>query len=432
MKVRGPVHRGPRVAGCGQRRAAAAPDWPTGAGSSALAHRFAPASPLSLSTCTVYSKLYLPSVRPTHLVADTTRSARHRFRGCHISPTIMDHISIPSFALLRYGTVILRLRMEKFSGTFPESCHFADDTDSHSKGVKRVVHRVSRCEHCTRTRIVSQCSDCDSALVEKRRTYRTRPAKSRYVKVCAAVCLLLLVGGLAPTSAAPHLLARMERASDHENETWSNPCDIILSNVNSFQYTPKLAENVSKQAKYVLERAMQYKTHIANMHTYDSFESMFKDWSGTEWLRNHSWFKEEVLPRNKDLGTHASETELRDLMTPEKLDEILPVFTKAMKKLGASLQVVSTLMKENDPIERNLKPNLMSTSNDVRYLLCLTSEVLRARKLQMLPLPDSEIPKYKSHEGVIMDVFLIYRDTLNFLEYVDSFFSVMSKNVTEY
>ncbi|KAI5645957.1 hypothetical protein NE865_01850 [Phthorimaea operculella] len=268
---------------------------------------------------------------------------------------------------------------------------------------------------------------------------------SGYVKVCAAVCLLLLVGGLAPTSAAPHPLRRMERSSEHENnthendalshesETWSNPCDLAIRN--SFQYTPKLAEKVSNKAKNVLAKAILYKEDIAKLHTFDSFESMMKEWSGTEWLRNLSGFKEEVLPRNKELGTPVNETELANLMTPEKLDEILPVFTKAMKKLGAGLQAVAASLTENDSIERNLKANFITTSSDMRHVLCLTSEVLRARNIDMRPLPNREIPTYNREarpEEVIMDVFLIYRDTLNFLEYVDQFFSVMYKTVAQY
>lgn len=57
---------------------------------------------------------------------------------------------------------------------------------------------------------------------------------SGYVNVCAAVCLLLLVGGLSPqSSAAPHRSRIMERQrrANGENRLWANPCDYNDSNV---------------------------------------------------------------------------------------------------------------------------------------------------------------------------------------------------------
>lgn len=48
-----------------------------------------------------------------------------------------------------------------------------------------------------------------------------------YVNVCAAVCLVLLVGGLFPhSSAAPHrTMDRQRRSAQQENSLWGNPCD---------------------------------------------------------------------------------------------------------------------------------------------------------------------------------------------------------------
>lgn len=48
-----------------------------------------------------------------------------------------------------------------------------------------------------------------------------------YVNVCAAVCLVLLVGGLSPQSnAAPHKRTmERQRREAQKYDIWDNPCD---------------------------------------------------------------------------------------------------------------------------------------------------------------------------------------------------------------
>lgn len=98
---------------------------------------------------------------------DTTRATSHSFWECHRS-LAMDHNNIPSFALLRHGTVIVRVKMDVTS----DCCGSQVPT----KGYRRVVHRISSCEQCSRTRM-NRYSDCDSGLVEKCRPYRGSAAR---------------------------------------------------------------------------------------------------------------------------------------------------------------------------------------------------------------------------------------------------------------
>lgn len=83
----------------------------------------------------------------------------------------MDYTDIPNFALLRHGTVTVRLKMEVTS-----SC--CQTQVRPVKGCPNVVHRLSSCEQCTRTRLNDKYSECDSELVNYRLPYKTRTAKS--------------------------------------------------------------------------------------------------------------------------------------------------------------------------------------------------------------------------------------------------------------
>lgn len=84
----------------------------------------------------------------------------------------MDQSSKPPCPLYcNTGTVIVRLKMEVNT-----SCCKREECPA--SGCPDLVHRPSGCEQCTRTRLISQYSDCDSDVVEKCRPYRSSAARS--------------------------------------------------------------------------------------------------------------------------------------------------------------------------------------------------------------------------------------------------------------
>ncbi|XP_049872768.1 uncharacterized protein LOC126371498 isoform X2 [Pectinophora gossypiella] len=220
-----------------------------------------------------------------------------------------------------------------------------------------------------------------------------------------------------------------KRQTEQENETWSNPCDFNKSHINSqLKYKSQLAEDVAIQSRDTINRMMGYKDDIAELHSYSKFEDMLDIWSGTLWLRsyNDSWLEKPAFPDNKTLGKPMEEEELKKLVEdPTKVDNLLPVISKALKMVGAALQAVSEPDKKWMPDD--LRNNLTMASKDVRLVLCYVSEVTRARNQRMLPLYNKEIPKYTEEREAVRDAFLIYRDTINLLEYVEELFRMMSK-----
>lgn len=57
-------------------------------------------------------------------------------------------------------------------------------------------------------------------------------------------------------------------------------------------------------------------------------------------------------------------------------------------------------------------------------------DVMRARDLEMPKLLDSDIPALEKPDG-IQNAFLIYRDTINFLEYIKQVFEKMNQTLIE-
>ncbi|XP_047509595.1 uncharacterized protein LOC125052670 isoform X1 [Pieris napi] len=332
----------------------------------------------------------------------------------------MDYISIPHFATFRQaGTVIIRLKM--------------DVSDSCCGSPKRLpaylgpVHRPSSCERCSRTRSYNQYSDCDSELVDRCRTYRPRVAKSRYVNVCAAVCLVLLVGGLSPQStAAPHnrSMDRQRRSSSQENHIWGNPCD-YGSDSKSLKYSAKLAKEVEIQARNALNAASEYKDKFVKLHSFSTYEDLLSTWSGTDWLKGYSWLNQEVkdgLPHGNLRYTGVTDEYLDNLMN--NIDSHLPSMYRGLKMVVAGLYLVST-EGLNDDIrsDAELKQNITKTMHNARAVLCLFSDVLRSRSLEVAPLLDSELPDFKNDK--VLYAFLVYRDTLNYLDYLSDVFKKM-------
>ncbi|XP_014355748.1 uncharacterized protein LOC106708715 [Papilio machaon] len=328
---------------------------------------------------------------------------------------VMDCDSIPPFALFRQtGTVIVRVKMESSPRRGPPA--------------GQLVHRPTACERCSRTRLISQYSDCDSDFVEKCRPYRPSSARSRYVKVCATVCLLLLAGLPAQCSAAPRNMERTRRAADaQENELWANPCDYNTEQTNSkspLSYSPKLVKNVALQARNLLRTTAEYKDKFAlKLHSYDSYERLLQEWTEYEWLRKFPGFVEDVLPKGKTLNKPIPEEKMNELMG--HIEDVLPPMYKGLKMVLAGLHGIDReVFNDNIVADASLKENINHTMHNVRGVLCLFSEVMKSFKLEILPLPNEELPSFKAEDKLTV-ALLIYRDTLNYLDYLAQVFQKM-------
>ncbi|CAH2084915.1 unnamed protein product [Euphydryas editha] len=279
------------------------------------------------------------------------------------------------------------------------------------------INRTLGCEQCSKTRS-NKFSDCDNEKAGRNRPYKASSAKS----IGAAVYLLLLLSRLSPQcSAAPPKLT-MERQSQ-ENSLWGNPCDYD-SNSKSVEYTAKLAKDVSAQARNAYESTAKYKDNLAlKLHSYPSFDELLKVWSSDDWLRNFTWFPEEGLPREKVLYQAMTDEYMDKLM--KNIDKVLPWMFKGLKMVVAGLYSIS---KEglNDAIfsDASMKHNITESMHNVRAVLCLFDEIMRARNLEIMPLLDSEIPDMKNVDKLSY-ALLVYRDTLNYLEYLAQVFQKM-------
>ncbi|OWR50696.1 uncharacterized protein LOC116769718 [Danaus plexippus] len=328
----------------------------------------------------------------------------------------MDYTKIPHFALFRQAcTVIVRVRMDLVD-TF--GCMAAQMTDH-----PRCTRRPSTCEKCSRTRSISKYSDCDSDLVDKNRRYRASAARSRYVNVCAAVCLVLLVGSLSPqTAAAPH---KRSMDSSEENVLWGNPCDYNSNQKSTGAYTADLAKKVALQAKSAYDSTAKYKDEFAyKLHSYERFNDLLQMWSSNEWLRNFTWFPEEGLPKDKVLYQRMSDAYMDKLM--KQIDKVLPSMYKGLKMVVAGLDSIRQDFKLNSniPLDSSLERNIMESMHEVRAVLCYFNDMMRSRDLQILPLPNTEVPNIKD-EDRLSYALLVYRDTLNYLEYLNQVFQKM-------
>ncbi|XP_047990261.1 uncharacterized protein LOC125229460 isoform X2 [Leguminivora glycinivorella] len=234
-----------------------------------------------------------------------------------------------------------------------------------------------KCELCGRTRTNSQYSDCDSETVKKCRPHRSSTARSRYVNVCAAVCLLLLVGFTPRTSAAPR-----PRRDSMENEAWANPCDFAPDSSDSIQSFPSFSE------------------------TFDT----------TPWLRNKPFVTQYTFPETKNkIEMELPAEDLSNVVA--NIDDHLPAMYKALKMVAAGLYAIKENgLKQDVREEKNLKPFFDHYFNAVRQVLCEFNEVMLSKNLQILPLPDNEIPLIGENRTDTM--FHIYRDTMLYLDYL--------------
>ncbi|CAH0752874.1 unnamed protein product [Diatraea saccharalis] len=216
---------------------------------------------------------------------------------------------------------------------------------------------------------------------------------------------------------------RQKRAAENENNLWRYPCSYETTNPKP--YVPKDAKHVARQAKNVYEQAANYKDQFTKLHSYDTFEILLKEWKD-DWLRKFPWFREEVLPETKVLFQRVPDEYVADLMT--KIDDVLPSMYKALKMIMASLYKLSLSLK-NDGIssDEELANNILTTMNEVRAVLCYFYDLMNARKLKILPVYDSEIPDINKSNKLELGLY-IYRDTLNYLEYIMQVFETMSES----
>nr|XP_049703754.1 uncharacterized protein LOC110372663 [Helicoverpa armigera] len=338
---------------------------------------------------------------------------KQHFGGCQLRSSVMDHNSIPACALYRNtGTIIVRLKKMEVT----TSCCKREECPA--SGCPELVHRPSGCEQCTRTRLISQYSDCDSDVVEKCRPYRSSAARSRYVNVCAAVCLLLLVCGLSPrSSAAPHRSrASMERQrrDTEENRLWANPCDYNDSQSKPSypaDHAKEVALKLVAQAKNAYSSTAKYKdTFAMKLHSYNSFDELLGSWKSSEFL------PKEWLPKEKVLYQTMPDEYVTQLMP--KIDEVLPGMYKGLKMIVAGLYVFSNEeLNPNIIADESLKENITQTMHDVRAVLCYFNDIMNIRDLPIEKLAVNEIPEMANNMGV-----LLYRDTLNYLEYLAQVF----------
>lgn len=50
------------------------------------------------------------------------------------------------------------------------------------------------------------------------------------------------------------------------------------------------------------------------LHSYSSFDALLSVWEEYEWLRKFSWYRSEVLPKEKKLYAAMSDKYMNDLM----------------------------------------------------------------------------------------------------------------------
>ncbi|KAG6446005.1 hypothetical protein O3G_MSEX004222 [Manduca sexta] len=252
---------------------------------------------------------------------------------------------------------------------------------------------------------------------------------SGYVNVCAAVCLLLLVGGLSPqSSAAPGrsraVMSRQRRAVGVSNEdSWlSNPCDYADPNAKPHVPDPKqLAKDLVWQARDAYSSAAKYKdTFVCKLYSHQTFdEFMSSTPSAGEWLRTFE-LPEKVYPKEKVLNKDMPDEYIEELMSD--IDKLLPFMHKALKLIVAGLRSFSTEGLNAELIsEESLKVDINNTTSAVRAVLCSFHAIMYKRDLEILPLLESEVPKF-NQSTLLRDGFPLYRDTLNYLEYLRQVF----------
>uniref|UniRef100_A0A2A4IZ20 Uncharacterized protein n=1 Tax=Heliothis virescens TaxID=7102 RepID=A0A2A4IZ20_HELVI len=210
-----------------------------------------------------------------------------------------------------------------------------------------------------------------------------------------------------------------QRRDTEENRLWANPCDYNDSQSKP-SYKPEDAKGFAlklvAQAKNAYTSTAKYKdTFALKLHSYNSFDELLVSWKSYEFL------PKEWLPKNKTLYEEMSDQEISELMP--NIDELLPGMYKGLKMIVAGLYVFSNEeLNPNIIADESLKDNITQTMHDVRAVLCYFNDIMNVRNLKIEKLSQSEIPEMANNMGV-----LLYRDTLNYLEYLAQVFQKLSE-----
>ncbi|XP_026743714.1 uncharacterized protein LOC113505292 isoform X2 [Trichoplusia ni] len=214
---------------------------------------------------------------------------------------------------------------------------------------------------------------------------------------------------------------RERRDADGENSLWANPCDYNDSQskpVIPQTHAREVAMKLVVQAKSTYSKTAKYKEEFAlKLHSYPSFDALLTSWRNQEFLKAYSWLPEEGLPKEKVLNETMSDEYMTELMP--KIDEVLPGMYKGLKMIVAGLYAFTTEELNAGLIsDEPLRDNLTRTMHDSRAVLCYFNDIMNIRNLKILKLSDSEIPTdFGNNMGV-----LLYRDTMNFLQYLEQVF----------
>lgn len=211
-------------------------------------------------------------------------------------------------------------------------------------------------------------------------------------------------------------MERQRRQADSENSLWGNPCDYESPNTANVPDPKDVAPKLIAQAKNAITSTAKYKDAFAQkLHSYDSFDDLISTWDGNEWLRKFN-LPEQVLPKEKVLYKDVP-NEYLDKLMPD-IDKVLPSMYKALKLIVAGLYGFSN-EGLNDSIiaDESLRDSINNTMHDVRAVLCHFNNIMKGRKLEILPLPNSEAPDF-TPDNMLTKGLLLYRDTLNYLEYL--------------
>ncbi|CAB3227068.1 unnamed protein product [Arctia plantaginis] len=251
---------------------------------------------------------------------------------------------------------------------------------------------------------------------------------SGYVNVCAAVCLLLLVGGLSPrSSAAPHRnrasMERQRRAADEENGLWANPCDYSDSSADQTTYSPThvIALKLAKQALFAYNKAYNYSEKFAKLHTFPNFSAqLLRNWETQDWLRKTY---ADALPKEKVFNKKMPDEYIEEVIA--NIDQKLPSMYMGLKMVVAGLYTFSQEgLNYNVANDDVLKENITRTMHDVRAVLCYFNEIMNARNLEIRPLLDKDVPSFTNDNSFGL---LLYRDTLNYMDYLEQVFSKLAE-----
>lgn len=176
------------------------------------------------------------------------------------------------------------------------------------------------------------------------------------------------------------------------------------------------------QATSAFATTYSYKETIAKLHSFSKFSAeLLRNWESYDWLRKTH---EDALPKEKVLNQRMPDEYIEKLMV--NIDEKLPSMYMGLKMIVAGLYNFSKEgLNDNVANDDTLKDNINRTMHDVRAVLCYFNDIMNARKLEIQPLLNQDIPDFANDSSFGL---LLYRDTLNYLEYLKQVFSQLAEN----